>query len=92
MMARQYQKALDQKELLQRINPEEKMEEAMFGAVVLTEKQSVFISISLGKLTVEGTYIFAISPQTPFFEAIHNKKEGEEYDFRGTKGKILSLF
>ena len=91
MLAQQLQKANEQFELLDRIDAEKEYDSVEFGALVNTDKQKLFVSVSLGKITIEGEDYYAISPAVPVYQAIEGKKAGEEFDFRGNKMKIVSI-
>lgn len=62
------------------------------GAVVVTDKQQFFISISLGEIKVEGDTFFAISTQSPLYQEIDGKGAGETFEFRGVKNNIQKVF
>jgi len=92
MYAQQLQKIKDQVNILQRIDINKEYQSVRFGAVVITESQKLFISAGIGKVKVNGDEYFAISALVPFFEAISDKKAGDDYEFRGKKEKILEVF
>ena len=62
-----------------------------FGALVITNKQKLFISAGLGKIEMEGNIYFAISPQVPIFNALKDKKAGERIEFNGTLLEIIDV-
>ena len=61
------------------------------GSIVFTNNGNFFISISAGKLNVEGTDYMAISYSSPIGQELFGKKEKEEFEFRGKKFIIESL-
>ena len=63
-----------------------------FGALVITEKQNLFISIGIGKVELEGNIYYAISPNVPIYKAMEGMKENESYEFRGEKIKITAIY
>ena len=93
MFARQLDQAMDDLALLQKLSATHESKDVSFGAVVETELQKLFISISLGKVHLddEGDF-FAISPATPLFKAMAGKKTGESYSFRDAQVKIKSVY
>ncbi len=91
MMAQQLQKANEQFELLDRIDGEKEYDKVEFGALVITDKQKLFVSVSLGKITVESEDYYAISPAVPVYQAMEGKKAGEEFEFRGNTMKIVEI-
>lgn len=91
MYALQLSKAMEQKDILGRIEPGKKLDKVEFGALVFTDKQNIFVSIGLGKLEVNNQTFFAISPQVPIFKALQGRKAGEEFTFNNNKFKILEI-
>ncbi len=92
MFVGQLQKAIDQLEILNKIDPNKIKERVEFGAVVITNFQKLFVATSVGKVSVDNNTYFTISPMVPFFHAMRNKKKDEEFDFRGQKFRIEELF
>jgi hypothetical protein len=92
LMAKQLQQAVKQMDILKKVDPEKLSDYAAFGAVVKTENQNIFISVGLGKIELNGQDFVVISPNVPIFEAIRDKKKGEEFEFRGVKQKILDVY
>jgi hypothetical protein len=88
---RSWQKNNEQLALLDRIDLSKKQTRVEIGALVITENQKFIISISLGKIELEGEMYFAISPAVPIYKAIDGKKEGEEFEFNGRKNTILEV-
>lgn len=92
MFAKQYCKAVDERNILDRIDLVEENKTVAFGSVVITENQKLFISISLGKINVDGKHCFAISPLVPLFKALEGLKKGDTFEFNGKQQKITDLF
>ncbi len=92
MFALQLTKANEQFEILNRIPVEKHYEKVEFGAIVITEKQTMFISAGIGKVTVDDEIYYAISPAVPVYKAMEGKKAGEEFQFNGSNMKILDIF
>lgn len=63
-----------------------------FGAIVVTNKQKLFVSAGLGKIEFEGEEFYAISPQVPIFHALKGKQKGEEISFNGIKFSIIDVY
>ncbi len=92
MFAQQLQKALDQLEIFNKIDPDKIKDTVEFGSVVYTNTQKVFISTSIGKVSLDGESIYTISPMVPFFHAMKDLKKGDEFEFRGNKIKIKDIY
>ena len=92
MYAQQQAKAILVLNTLKKIPLKEELNKVEFGAVVITNKQNLFISAGLGKIELKGKIYFAISPQVPIFNALANKTIGEEIVFNSNKFIISDIF
>ncbi|MCF8296975.1 MAG: hypothetical protein K9J13_05450 [Saprospiraceae bacterium] len=92
MIGQQMEKSMKEIAVLEKIDIHRNYDNVGFGAIVITENQNIFVSISAGKIEVEGKTYFAISPMVPFYISIKDKKKGDEFEFRGIKNKILDIF
>jgi len=77
---------------LQKIDVEKNIKEVEFGAVVITNKQKLFVSAGLGKVEVNGAVYYAVSPHVPIFNALKGKKQGDDVVFNGMKLLIEKIF
>lgn len=85
LFAKQYQKTLNEADILQKINPQEIVKKVQFGAVVITNKQKLFIAIGIGKVTCNDDSYYVISPKVPIYHALEDKQKGDEINFNGSK-------
>lgn len=92
MFARQFEAALDDEALLNKVTVDKIATTVSFGSVVITESQKLFISLSLGQIKVEGDMYFAVSPAAPLYKAMAGMKAGETFKFRDKPIKILDVF
>ena len=83
--------SIEQKTILERIDPERSNVVVEFGALVITNKQRIFVSIGLGKFVFEGQDYFVISPAVPFFKAMDGLKVGDSFEFRNQKFEIREV-
>lgn len=91
MFAAQYQKALTDMHILERINPKNPKETVEFGAIVISETSKFIIAISAGKIELDGTIFYAISPAVPLYKAMEGLKAGESFEFNGKRQTIKEL-
>ena len=91
MFGQQLQKILQQKNILEKVDPKRRSDTASFGSLVMTDKQNIFISVGLGKVDLNGQSFFVISPAVPYFKAAEGKKKGDIFEFRGQKFNILDI-
>ncbi|MDP4267932.1 MAG: hypothetical protein Q8880_10925 [Bacteroidota bacterium] len=92
MFAKQLSKYIEEIKLLQRIDPEKVNESVVFGSIVVTEENRFFVSVSIGKINVDGNMYFAISPAVPIFQVMAGKKMGDSFSFNGKSQKIKEAF
>ncbi|MCS7004048.1 MAG: GreA/GreB family elongation factor [Cytophagales bacterium] len=92
MFARQYSEHLATLSVLSSIPYEKVWKTVQPGSVVITDKQKMFVSVSLGKIkTPDGEY-FAISPNSPIYAAMQGKKAGDKFSFRNVTHEIKEVF
>ncbi|OFX26680.1 MAG: hypothetical protein A2041_01010 [Bacteroidetes bacterium GWA2_31_9b] len=92
LFAEQFQKALEEMDIMQKIDAKKISEKVEFGSIIITNKQKLFVSISLGKIELEKEQFYAISTQVPIYKSIQNKKTGESFEFNGINFEILDIF
>ncbi|MEJ7672543.1 MAG: hypothetical protein WKF59_07495 [Chitinophagaceae bacterium] len=61
----QLQDVLEKKSALEKIDPALSSSKIVNGSLVKTDKGYLFISIALGKATIDGNSVIALSPQSP---------------------------
>lgn len=92
MLSAQYQKAHSEYTVLQKINANNINKVAEFGSVIVTDSCRFFISISAGKINVDGQTYYAISPMVPLFKVMEGLKNGDTFEFNGNKQVIKDIF
>ena len=76
---------------LARINPELPCDTVRPGALVHTSMGWFYISVSAGKLALEGQEVFAVSAAAPVAVALKGLRAGEEVLFNGKAVRVLSV-
>jgi hypothetical protein len=92
MFAGQYQKAMSDLNVLEKINCDELKEKVEFGAIVISNVSRFVIAISSGKIELDGKIYYAISPAVPLYKAMEGLKTGESFEFNGKKQTIEELY
>ncbi len=82
---RQMSEALAQKAVLDAIDPTQCRESAGPGSLIRTPDALYFLSTALGRMTVEGQPVIALSVQSPLGAAMTGRRSGEEFVFNGRK-------
>lgn len=76
---------------LQQIKPEQNLARIQKGALVETSRARFYISISLGKVSLNGTDIFVISAQSPIAKQMLGKQQGDSFNMNGMEYAITSV-
>jgi len=92
MFSQKLVKNNEQLALLDRIDISKNKTKVEMGALVVTENQKLYISISLGKIELDEELYFAISPAVPVYKVMDGKKVGEVFEFNGQKNTILEIY
>jgi hypothetical protein len=92
MFAGQYQKALSDLNVLEKIKCDELKEKVEFGAIIISDVSQFIIAISSGKIEHNGTTYYAISPAVPLYKVMEGLKAGDSFEFNGRKQTIKELF
>lgn len=79
-------------EILENIDPNEKLDEIGPGAVVVTNQRVFFVSVSIEQVEVNGIDIFGLSTKAPIFQALRGKKAGDKLDFNGIHYDIQDVY
>jgi hypothetical protein len=91
MFGQQLGKILEQRTVLERIDPDRRCEIVEFGSLVETDKQKIFISVGLGKFVFNGQDYFVVSPAVPFYKAMEGLRAGDTFEFRNQKFEIRGI-
>ena len=69
----------------------ERYNEVRLGSVVITDKASFYVSVSIERFEVEGMPFVGISPQSPLYRAMAGKKKGDSFAFGTETYHVLEL-
>ena len=73
---------------LARVPLERTFDHVAFGSLVVTDQGTFFVAIGLGRIELNGTSCFAISPASPIGQALQDKRVGAQVSFNG---KVISV-
>jgi len=90
--AEQLQKAVDDIQILKKVSFDGLEDKVEFGAVVLTNKQNMFIALGMGKVEVDGKTYYVISKDVPIYKAMEGLKAGDKFSFNNMKFEIKDVF
>ncbi len=90
--AKQLKKAVDDIEVLKKVSFEEPKDKVEFGAIVITNKQNMFITLGLGKVKVDKEVFYVISKDVPIYKTMENLKKGDSFHFNNIEYTIKDVF
>lgn len=76
---------------LTRLNVDKAYDTVQPGSLVTTNRGTFFVSISAGKLTIDGTDCFAVSPASPVATALTGHRAGDAVPFNKLTYQVLSV-
>ena len=82
---------LAQKAVLDKIDPTIVAETIVVGSLVVANGIYLYLSLALPKITIEGTNIIALSPQSPLGSKLMGNKVGFEFEINTTKYTIQEI-
>lgn len=82
---RKLSECLSQKTVLDKIDPEHYSETIALGSLVKANGIWLYISLALPKITIDGSNILALSPQSPLGAQLMGQKIGFSFEVNGTK-------
>lgn len=85
---RQLNNSIREMTILSQINPTKKCSSAQLGALIKTNKKTLYLSVAIGKLEIDDEVVFAISTVSPIGQIIIGKEKGETVAFAGKKETI----
>jgi len=88
---KQRNEALKLKQLLDQIDPNKKCNTVSPGALVTTNNEKLYISISAGKMTLDDDVYFTMAISSPLGLVMNGKKAGEKVSFNGKEYQLLSI-
>ncbi len=87
----QLNEALELKATLDRIDPSLEGETIVLGSLVVSKTARFLITVSAGKLELDGTVYFAISPESPIGKLMLGNKKSDSVTFNGITHEILEV-
>ncbi len=92
MYAKQLAVALNEKEVLYKIDTKVVHTLVSLGSLVDTTAGTYFVSISMGKMVLDDKPIYAVSPQAPICVGMMGKKVGEKFIAQNREHTILEVY
>ena len=86
------QEILDQKAILDKINPNAKHTKIALGSLVQTNGMLLFICAALPKTTIDQSIIIAVSPQSPLGSKLMGNSVGFSFEINTSKFTVENIF
>ena len=90
-ISRQLQNIIDQKKQLEKINIDQQSEKIISGSLILTNQGYFFLSVGIGKIMVNDTPVFVLSPSSPLGAKLTGLKKGDSTTINGTNYIIMQI-
>ncbi|WP_366183957.1 hypothetical protein [Flavobacterium ovatum] len=84
--------ALREMEFLKTLNPEKESTIVEPGALVVTDKLTLYICVSIEQIEVQGHTVYGISTKAPIYAAMRGLKNGDKFSFNETEYQIKSIY
>ena len=92
VVGKQLSEVLAQKSVLDKIDPAVALSQIMKGSLVKTNKGYLFLSIALGKITVDEESVLVISTRSPLGIKLAGLRLDETASVNGTDYKVESIY
>ncbi|HEY8510970.1 MAG TPA: hypothetical protein VIL31_03355 [Cyclobacteriaceae bacterium] len=66
--------------------------EVQLGSVVVTDKDTFFVSVSIERFYVGNMKVFGLSAKTPLYRAMEGKKKGDTFSYGDIDYRIEDVF
>lgn len=78
-------------DIINKIEPEG-AEVGKLGALVVTDRFTYFVAISLGQLVIDGDKYAVVSAQSPIGKQLIGKGKGQDFEFNGIRQTIKGIY
>ena len=92
MHARQLAELVRELAALHAVNVDQLCQEAKIGALLRTEEIDFFISVGLGRQTIDSRTVVFLSPLAPLTRTLQNKQTGDSIIFQKEPLPIVQIF
>jgi len=82
----------DELQILAAIDVESELNEVKAGAVVQTNRQIFFVSVSIERVEVNETAIFGLSTEAPIYPEMKGKIKGDAFVMNNMEYQIIDIY
>ncbi|AWG23140.1 hypothetical protein FFWV33_17195 [Flavobacterium faecale] len=83
--------AIREMDFLETLQPEKQCTIVEPGALVITDKLTLYICVSIEQIEVDGHTIFGISTRAPIYAAMRGLEKGQSFKFNETEYEIKDI-
>ena len=91
MLSKQLHQIQDELNIVTQVDSSQTHKRIGMGSLVKTEQGLFLLSVSAGKMQVDGSTVFALSPISPLGKILNSRKLNESFRFRNQSFKIVDL-
>jgi transcription elongation GreA/GreB family factor len=77
--------------ILRDIDLSKEFTEVDMGALVITDKRTFFVCVSIEEVEADGYKVFGLSTDAPIYQKMKGKKKGESFEMNGINYDILDI-
>ncbi len=88
---KQLHEANEMKVALSKFNADGSSTKVALGSLVVTDKITFYIAIAVGKVEVDGTTVFVISPASPIGQKLMDLSVGDKVEFNGQVYRVREV-
>jgi hypothetical protein len=92
MLAQQLAVIQDELGFLRQFKPGSRSSKVEAGALVVLDKQMLFVLVGIGKVEIETQVVYVVSPVVPLVIAMKNLRKGDSFNFNKNTMKIIDIF
>lgn len=82
---------LEQKAILEKIDPTQTSEKVVLGSLVVANGVHLYVSLALPKITIDGTTVLALSPQSPLGSKLIGNQIGTSVEINTSRYTIEQI-
>ncbi|MFY0645051.1 MAG: hypothetical protein JXR19_11340 [Bacteroidia bacterium] len=77
--------------ILLNIDINQKFDHIQLGSLVKTKSKRLFIAVAIGRIHIDNTDVFVISPSSPIGQLLIGQEQGYKFTMAGKSDEVLEL-
>lgn len=79
-------------QILRNLDMKKTYDTVSLGAVVVTDKRTFFVSVSIEEVEIGDHKVFGLSTEAPIYNKMKDKSKGDTFEMNGLAYKILNVY